>query len=69
MFILSLSRFCLTRIKCSDHMWPFSTNVCDERTRYSQEISACNDNPGYGMQPNRGRGASEIGKKKNQQKL
>lgn len=54
-----------TYLDTSDHMWPFSTNVCDERTKYSQEISACNDNPGYGMQPNRGRGAPEIGKNNN----
>lgn len=49
-----------TYLDTSDHMWPFSTNVCDESTRYAQEISACNDNPGYGMQPNRGRGAPEV---------
>jgi Beta-glucan synthesis-associated protein SKN1/KRE6/Sbg1 len=49
-----------TYLDTTDHMWPFSTNVCNEHTRYSQEISACNDNPGYGMQPNRGRGAPEV---------
>jgi hypothetical protein len=49
-----------TYLDTTDHMWPFSTNVCNENTRYSQEISACNDNPGYGMQPNRGRGAPEV---------
>jgi hypothetical protein len=49
-----------TYLDTTDHMWPFSTNVCNKYTRYSQEISACNDNPGYGMQPNRGRGAPEV---------
>jgi hypothetical protein len=49
-----------TFLDTTDHMWPFSNNVCNEYTRYSQEISACNGKPGYGMQPNRGRGAPEI---------
>ncbi|KAG7348887.1 beta-glucan synthesis-associated protein (SKN1)-domain containing protein [Nitzschia inconspicua] len=49
-----------TYLDTTDHMWPFSTNVCNEQTRYSQEINACNDNPGYGLQPNRGRGAPEV---------
>lgn len=49
-----------TYLDTTDGMWPFSTNVCNKYTRYAQEISACNDNPGFGMQPNRGRGAPEI---------
>ena len=49
-----------TYLDTTDYMWPFSTNTCNDHTRYSQEISACNGNPGYGMQPNRGRGAAEI---------
>jgi len=49
-----------TYLDTTDHMWPFSTNVCNNQTRNSQEINACNDNPGYGLQPNRGRGAPEV---------
>mmetsp|Transcript_17137 Transcript_17137/g.34332 ORF Transcript_17137/g.34332 Transcript_17137/m.34332 type:complete len:442 (-) Transcript_17137:54-1379(-) len=49
-----------TYLDTTDHMWPFSTNVCNKYTRYSQEINACNSNPGYGMHPNRGRGAPEV---------
>ena len=53
-----------TYLDTTDHIWPFSTNVCNENTRHSQKINACNDNPDYGMQPNRRRGALEIGKRK-----
>ena len=49
-----------TYLDTTDHMWPFSTNACNQYTRYSQEINACNDQPGYGMHPNRGRGAPEV---------
>jgi hypothetical protein len=42
-------------------MWPFSTNVCDERTRNSQLINSCKDGPQFpGMPIGRGRGAPEI---------
>ncbi|KAE8972425.1 hypothetical protein PF011_g25643 [Phytophthora fragariae] len=43
-------------------MWPFSYDKCEPDlfdTSY-QRISACNDNPGYGLNPNQGRGAPEI---------
>ena len=49
-----------TYLDTTDYMWPFSTNACNNKTRYAQEINACNDNPKFGMQPNRGRGAAEI---------
>lgn len=49
-----------TYLDTTDRMWPFSTNVCNKYTRYAQEISSCNDNPGFGMHPNQGRGAPEI---------
>jgi len=49
-----------TYLDTTDYMWPFSTNACSNKTRYAQEINACNDNPKFGMQPNRGRGAAEI---------
>ncbi|KAE9083763.1 hypothetical protein PF010_g21089 [Phytophthora fragariae] len=43
-------------------MWPFSYNECNETVFASQNqrISACDDAPGSGMNPNQGRGAPEI---------
>jgi hypothetical protein len=45
------------------HVWPWSYNKCGEidHLKYKQEISACEDNPGFGLLPNQGRGAPEIG--------
>ncbi|KAJ0407514.1 hypothetical protein ATCC90586_002179 [Pythium insidiosum] len=46
----------------TNRMWPFSYNECDpdkfEPT--NQRISACDANPGHGLNPNQGRGAPEI---------
>ncbi|TYZ61526.1 hypothetical protein PybrP1_006850 [[Pythium] brassicae (nom. inval.)] len=46
----------------TQRMWPFSYNQCDERVfpSYNQRISACNPNPGHGLNPFQGRGAPEI---------
>ncbi|OWZ14334.1 Beta-glucan synthesis-associated protein [Phytophthora megakarya] len=46
----------------TNRMWPFSYNKCEPAVFNpdNQRISACNDNPGYGMHPNQGRGAPEI---------
>ncbi|TDH69611.1 hypothetical protein CCR75_007639 [Bremia lactucae] len=46
----------------TNRMWPFSYNRCDPEVFEPsyQRISACNDNPGYGLHPNQGRGAPEI---------
>lgn len=43
-------------------MWPFSYNECNDTVfdSQNQRISACDDNPGHGMNPNQGRGAPEI---------
>jgi len=43
-------------------MWPYSYNRCepDILPPHNQRISACDDNPGYGLNPNQGRGAPEI---------
>ncbi|RLN49823.1 hypothetical protein BBJ29_004636 [Phytophthora kernoviae] len=43
-------------------MWPFSYNECNETVFNSsnQRISACNPDPGSGMNPYQGRGAVEI---------
>ncbi|KAF1322496.1 Beta-glucan synthesis-associated protein kre6, partial [Globisporangium splendens] len=46
----------------TNRMWPFSYNECNDNAFLSsnQRISACNSNPGSGMNPNQGRGAPEI---------
>ncbi|KAI9911461.1 hypothetical protein PsorP6_009732 [Peronosclerospora sorghi] len=43
-------------------MWPFTYNECNETLFHSQNqrISACDANPGSGMNPHQGRGAPEI---------
>ncbi|KAI9911443.1 hypothetical protein PsorP6_009763 [Peronosclerospora sorghi] len=46
----------------TNRMWPFSYNTCEPDVLHpsNQRISACDDNPGYGLNPNQGRGAPEI---------
>ncbi|GMF58659.1 unnamed protein product [Phytophthora fragariaefolia] len=46
----------------TNRMWPFSYDRCDADVfdPSFQRISACDDNPGYGLNPNQGRGAPEI---------
>ncbi|KAL3666328.1 hypothetical protein V7S43_008580 [Phytophthora oleae] len=43
-------------------MWPFSYNECNETIfdSQNQRISACDDDPGHGLNANQGRGAPEI---------
>ncbi|RLN44871.1 hypothetical protein BBJ28_00009698 [Nothophytophthora sp. Chile5] len=43
-------------------MWPYSYNQCDESVFNSsnQRISACDADPGFGLNPYQGRGAVEI---------
>ncbi|KAF0693156.1 Aste57867_15843 [Aphanomyces stellatus] len=41
-------------------MWPWTYNECDPDYEPNQVISACNSNPGFGLNPNQGRGAPEI---------
>jgi hypothetical protein len=44
----------------TNRMWPWSYNVCDKELEKDQRISACDNNPGFGLNPNQGRGAPEI---------
>ncbi|EEY58633.1 uncharacterized protein PITG_10743 [Phytophthora infestans T30-4] len=46
----------------TNRMWPFSYDRCEPEIfdPSNQRISACDDDPGYGMNPNQGRGAPEI---------
>ncbi|KAI9997419.1 hypothetical protein PInf_001224 [Phytophthora infestans] len=45
-----------------NRIWPYSYDECDADVFNPsfQRISACDDNPGYGLNPNQGRGAPEI---------
>lgn len=47
-------------IASTERLWPWSYNECTEVSRVNQRISACNENPGYGLNPKQGRGAPEI---------
>ncbi|KAJ0399082.1 hypothetical protein ATCC90586_003047 [Pythium insidiosum] len=46
----------------TNRMWPLSYNECnpDVFDPSNQRISACDSNPGHGLNPNQGRGAPEI---------
>uniref|UniRef100_A0AAV1V436 Beta-glucan synthesis-associated protein n=1 Tax=Peronospora matthiolae TaxID=2874970 RepID=A0AAV1V436_9STRA len=46
----------------TNRMWPYSYDKCEPEVfpPENQRINACNDNPGYGLNPNQGRGAPEI---------
>ena len=50
-----------TYVNSTENVWPFSTNVCDDRTRNSQKINSCRHSIHVeGMYPRQGRGAPEI---------
>ncbi|EEY67941.1 beta-glucan synthesis-associated protein KRE6 [Phytophthora infestans T30-4] len=44
----------------TSRMWPWSYDECDEKFESSQRISACDGNPGSGLNAHQGRGAPEI---------
>lgn len=41
-------------------LWPWSFDKCDRSLQLAQSISACNEQNHYGLQPRKGRGATEI---------
>jgi hypothetical protein len=41
-------------------IWPWSYDTCDRELQQAQAISACNKENHFGMNPNQGRGATEI---------
>lgn len=49
-----------TYVGSSDHVWPWSSNVCNNHTTDAQLINACSSNQHYGLQPGVGRGAPEM---------
>ncbi|KAL3656711.1 hypothetical protein V7S43_018375 [Phytophthora oleae] len=46
----------------TNRMWPFSYDKCEPNifNTSNQRIRACDSDPGYGLNPNQGRGAPEI---------
>ena len=48
-----------TYVASSEGIWPFSYNTCDSGAG-GQEISACGNNPHYGLGSHVGRGAPEV---------
>lgn len=49
-----------TYVGSSKHVWPWSSNVCTEKSFYAQQISACSGVEHYGLAKGVGRGSPEI---------
>jgi len=49
-----------TYVGSSEHVWPWSSSVCTEKSKTAQLISACDRVEHYGMHTGVGRGAPEI---------
>lgn len=49
-----------TYVGSTDHVWPWSSNVCTEKSGSAQRISGCHKAQHYGLQKLVGRGAPEI---------
>lgn len=60
---LSLNIIHLCCLWLLQFVWPWSYNKCGEidHLEHKQEINACDADPGFGLHPNQGRGAPEIG--------
>ncbi len=49
-----------TYVGSTNHVWPWSSNVCTEKSRDAQRVSGCMKAQHYGLKSNIGRGAPEI---------
>ncbi len=49
-----------TYVGSSQHIWPWSSTACTDKTRESQRITGCNEAIHYGMESYVGRGSPEI---------
>mmetsp|Transcript_18812 Transcript_18812/g.33884 ORF Transcript_18812/g.33884 Transcript_18812/m.33884 type:complete len:682 (-) Transcript_18812:178-2223(-) len=49
-----------TYVGSSEHIWPWSSSACSDKSRTAQLISACNRVEHYGLHKGVGRGAPEI---------
>lgn len=49
-----------TYVGSSEHIWPWSSAVCTNKSAGAQRVSGCDEIVHYGMKPHLGRGAPEI---------
>jgi hypothetical protein len=49
-----------TYVGSSEHIWPWSSSVCTERSFDAQHISGCSEVAHYGLQKGVGRGSPEV---------
>ena len=49
-----------TYVGSTNHVWPWSSDTCTEKSMYAQRVSACMKAQHYGLSPKVGRGAPEI---------
>jgi len=49
-----------TYVGSTNHIWPWSSNVCTEKAFHAQRINGCMKAEHYGLKPNVGRGSPEI---------
>ena len=49
-----------TYVGSTNHMWPWSSNICTSKTATAQRINGCLNAIHYGLEPRFGRGAPEI---------
>jgi len=49
-----------TYVGSTNHIWPWSSNVCTEKSQTAQRINGCMKAQHYGLEPSVGRGAPEI---------
>jgi hypothetical protein len=49
-----------TYVGSSEHVWPWSSTTCTEKSFSSQLLSACNEAAHYGMEKGVGRGSPEV---------
>jgi len=49
-----------TYVGSSQHIWPWSSNICTKKAFYAQSISSCREVAHYGLDKGIGRGSPEI---------
>lgn len=49
-----------TYVGSTNHVWPWSSNICTEKAQFAQRINGCMHSQHYGLQKGVGRGAPEI---------
>jgi beta-glucanase (GH16 family) len=49
-----------TYVGSTNHIWPWSSNQCNDKARHAQRINACMNAQHYGLKSGVGRGSPEI---------